>query len=131
MYSVSNRILQDESYTEDKYYDDFHLFGSISKRGNAAQVVYDEKTGVLIDLLFGKAIITCWNTHSPYKINLVHKTKSVFHPTAVNIDADRNLWVLLNQLGLYFYKNFEEGVKGMRIMKQTVDEAIKGTKCVN
>lgn len=131
-FSVSTRILRDESRTEDSYHDFF--FYPAERGANAhttARVVSDD--GVMLFNLVDQNAVGCWHTSMPYEPAfhgvIDRDDDGLIFPSDVKIDENRNVWVLSDRMPLFLMSNLDYNDVNFRIYSAPLQRLVGGTVC--
>lgn len=131
-FSVSTRILRDESRTEDSYHD-FFFFPT--ERGSnshtTARVCSDD--GIMLFNLIDQNAVGCWHTSMPYSPNfhgvVDRDDVGLIFPADVKIDENRDVWVLSDQMPTFLISNLDYNEVNFRIYSAPLTTLIGGTVC--
>lgn len=131
-FSVSTRILRDESRTEDSYHDFF--FYPAERGSNAhttARVCSDD--GVMLFNLVDQNAVGCWHTSMPYEPSfhgvVDRDDNGLIFPSDVKIDENRNVWVLSDRMPLFLMSNLDYNDVNFRIYSAPLQRLVGGTVC--
>lgn len=131
-FSVSTRILRDESRTGDSYHD-FFFFPT--ERGSnshtTARVCSDD--GVMLFNLVDQNAVGCWHTSMPYGPSfhgiVDRDDDGLIFPADVKIDKNRNVWVLSDRMPRFLISNLDYNDINFRIYSAPLSTLIGGTVC--
>jgi len=131
-FSVSNKILQNETRVEDSY----HEFTALQERdgdGHTTARVIDEKTGIMLYNLIDQNAIGCWNSNTQYKdanLDIVDQdNRTMIFPADVKIDQENNVWVITDRMPNFLITSVDIKDVNYHIFSAPFDDLIKGTKC--
>lgn len=131
-FSVSTRILRDESRTEDSYHDFF--FFPTERGSNAhttARVCSDD--GVMLFNLIDQNAVGCWHTSMPYEPNFHNVVDrddvGLIFPADVKIDENKNVWVLSDRMPVFLISNLDYNDVNFRIYSATLQSLVGGSVC--
>ncbi|CAG9862453.1 unnamed protein product [Phyllotreta striolata] len=133
-FSVSTQILRNESLaTDPQSFELYKVEGGKGDVGQSSSSAFDEKTNVLFMTQLQRDAIACWNPRTklqPDTFPLVTQDhEKLIFTNDISIDAERNLWVLSDRMPVFIYRELDPNQVNYRILRMTVDEAIKGTAC--
>lgn len=130
-FSVSTRILRDESKVTGSY-KDFKVVGTRGRDTHTTAKVMDV-TGVQLFNLIDQNAIGCWSTNfalKPQNIALVDKDDvGLVFPCDVKIDEGRNVWVISDRMPVFLESELNYGDINFRIYVGSLDKLIEGTVC--
>lgn len=131
-FSVSTRILRDESRAEDSYHDFF--FFPIERSSNShttARVCSDD--GIMLFNLVDQNAVGCWHTSMPYEPQyhgIVDRDDvGLVFPADVKIDENRDVWVLSDRMPVFLIANLDYTDINFRIYSAPLQTLIGGTVC--
>lgn len=131
-FSVSTRILRDESRVEDAYHDFF--FFPTERASNAhttARVCSDD--GIMLFNLIDQNAVGCWHTSMPYEPQyhgvVDRDDVGLVFPADVKVDENRNVWVLSDRMPVFLITNLDYNDVNFRIYSAPLQTLIGGTVC--
>lgn len=131
-FSVSTRILRDESRAEDSYHD-FFFFPTerTSNSHTTARVCSDD--GIMLYNLIDQNAIGCWHTSMPYEPQyhgvVDRDDVGLVFPSDVKIDENRNVWILSDRMPVFLITNLDYNDVNFRIYSAPLQTLIGGTVC--
>ncbi|KAM3968057.1 yellow-y [Aphomia sociella] len=131
-FSVSTRILRNESKVEDGSFKDFSVVGVRGLDGHTTAKVIDD-FGIQLFSLIDQNAIGCWYSGRPYKpqnIAVVDKDDvGLVFPSDVKIDDTRNVWVISDRMPVFLEANLDYSDINFRIYTAPLDSLVEGTVC--
>ncbi|CAH1115367.1 unnamed protein product [Psylliodes chrysocephalus] len=133
-FSVSTQVLRNESLATDSHsFELYKLEGHKGDKGQASSSSFDEKTNVLFMTQLQRDGIACWNPRTRLEANnfvlVAQDHEKLIFTNDISIDAERNIWILSDRMPVFIYRQLDPNEINYRILKMSVDEAIKGTAC--
>lgn len=131
-FSVSTRILRDESRTEDSYHD-FFFFPTerTSNSHTTARVCSDD--GIMLFNLIDQNAVGCWHTSMPYEPQyhgvVDRDDVGLVFPADVKVDENRDVWVLSDRMPVFLITNLDYNDVNFRIYSAPLQTLIGGTVC--
>lgn len=131
-FSVSTRVLRDESRVEDSYHD-FFFFPTerTSNSHTTARVCSDD--GIMLFNLIDQNAIGCWHTSMPYEPqyhSVVDRDDvGLVFPADVKVDENRDVWVLSDRMPVFLITNLDYNDVNFRIYSAPLQTLIGGTVC--
>lgn len=131
-FSVSTRILRDESRTDDSYHDFFFFPAERGSNSHTtAHVCSDD--GVMLFNLIDQNAVGCWHTSMPYEPSfhgvVDRDDVGLVFPADVKIDENRNVWVLSDRMPIFLESNLDYSDVNFRIYSAPLQRLIGGTVC--
>ncbi len=133
-FSVSTKILRDESKAEESYHD-FSYFAE-ERAGNAhttSRVMSND--GVMLFNLIDQNALGCWNSatdYSPKNHQVIDKddVKMVF-PADDKIDETNTVWVISDRMPVFLIAQLDYKDINFRIFSAPLETLLEGTVCSN
>lgn len=130
-FSVSTRVLRDESRVEDS----FHDFQFLEERaGNAhttSRVISED--GVMLFNLIDQNAIGCWHSSMPYTPQfhgIVDRDDvGLVFPADVKIDENQDVWIISDRMPVFLIAELDYSDVNYRIYSAPLAELIHGTVC--
>lgn len=130
-FSVSTRILRDESKVKGSY-KDFKVVGLRGPDTHTTSKVMDD-TGVQLFNLIDQNAVGCWRStlpHKPQNIAIVDKDDvGLVFPCDVKIDDQRNVWVISDRMPVFLEAELDYSDINFRIYSAPLDTLLEGTVC--
>lgn len=131
-FSVSTRILRDESRVEDSFHDFTY---QVEERGanshTTARVMSDD--GVMLFNLVDQNSVGCWHSSMPYspKFHGIVDRDDVglVFPADVKIDENHDVWVLSDRMPVFLIAELDYSDVNFRIYTAPLSALIAGTVC--
>ncbi|KAJ9584749.1 hypothetical protein L9F63_020899 [Diploptera punctata] len=137
-FSVSTKVLQNETLWFNHTGETYHLFEHLGTRGPHSQSCasfLDEKTGVLFYTQVARNSVGCWNSRLPYNPATQGEVDAndvtMVFPNDVKVDRNRKLWVLTDRMPIFMYGKLNYSDVNFRILSAPVDRAIAQTVCAD
>lgn len=131
-FSVSTRILRDESMVKAASFHDFKVVGNRGPNGHTTSKVMDD-TGVQLYNLIDQNAIGCWSSSLPLKPeNTAIADKDdvgLVFPCDVKIDDDKNVWVLSDRMPVFLESELDYSDINFKIFTSPLRNMIEGTVC--
>lgn len=131
-FSVSTRILRDESRTEDSYHDFFFFPAERTANGHTTSRVCSDD-GVMLFNLIDQNAVGCWHTTMPYEPSfhgvVDRDDNGLVFPADVKIDENRNVWVLSDRMNIFLLSNLDYNDVNFRIYSAPLQRLVGGTVC--
>ncbi|XP_068627567.1 protein yellow-like [Battus philenor] len=131
-FSVSTRILRDESKVKGASFNDFKVVGVRGANGHTTSKVMDD-SGVQLFNLIDQNAIGCWSSSLPYKpqnIAIADKDDvGLVFPSDVKIDADKNVWVISDRMPVFLESELDYSDINFKIFTLPLYNLIEGTVC--
>ncbi|XP_044272822.1 L-dopachrome tautomerase yellow-f2-like [Tribolium madens] len=131
LYKVSTRILKNEELATRSYHgSDFKIVGNKGELSQTSSSDLHQSKGVLFLGLVNQNALGCWNINKPLSdISLVQRSdEKMIYPSDVKIVEDK-IVVLTNTMPVFLYGTLDYDRTNFRVWVETVDTAIRGTKC--
>lgn len=131
-FSVSTRILRDESRVDDSYHD-FFFFGTerAANSHTTAKVCSDD--GILLFNLIDQNAVGCWHTSMPYTPTfhgvVDRDDEGLIFPADVKIDENRDVWVLSDRMSTFLLSDLDYNDVNFRIYSAPLSTLVGGTVC--
>lgn len=130
-FSVSTRILRDETRVEDS----FHDFVVMDERGpnshTTSRVMSND--GIMLFNLIDQNSVGCWHSSMPYLPQyhgIVDRDDvGLVFPADVKIDENRNVWVLSDRMPVFLLADLDYTDVNFRIYTAPLDDLIQNTIC--
>ncbi|CAG9563242.1 unnamed protein product [Danaus chrysippus] len=130
-FSVSTRILRDESKVSGSY-KDFKVVGTRGPNTHTTSKVIDS-SGVQLFNLIDQNAIGCWNSAlelKPQNTAIVDKDDiGLIFPCDIKIDRGKNVWVISDRMPVFLESELNYGDINFRIYFAPLDSLISGTVC--
>ncbi|KAL4714435.1 hypothetical protein ACJJTC_017730 [Scirpophaga incertulas] len=130
-FSVSTRILRDESKVSGSY-KDFKVVGVRGPDTHTTSKVMDNSAVQLFSLIDQNAI-GCWNSALPLKpqnVGVVDKDDvGLVFPSDVKIDEGKNVWVMSDRMPVFLESELDYSDINFRIYTARLDTLLQGTVC--
>lgn len=131
-FSVSTRILRDETRAEDSYHDfSFFVTERSSNSHTTARVCSDD--GIMLFNLIDQNAIGCWHTTMPYEPQyhgIVDRDDvGLVFPADVKVDENQNVWVLSDRMPVFLIADLDYTDVNFRIYSASLSSLITGTVC--
>lgn len=130
-FSVSTRILRDESKVKGSY-KDFKVLGVRGPDAHTTSKVMDD-SGVQLFNLIDQNAIGCWKStlpHKPQNIAIVDKDDvGLVFPSDVKIDDQRNVWVMSDRMPVFLESELDYSDINFRVYTAPLDVLLQGTVC--
>lgn len=131
-FSVSTRILRDESRVDDSYHD-FSFFPTerAANSHTTSRVVSDD--GIMLHNLIDQNAIGCWHTSMPYEPQyhgIVDRDDvGLVFPADVRVDENKDVWVISDRMPVFLIANLDYNDINFRIYSAPLQTLIGGTVC--
>lgn len=131
-FSVSTRVLRDESRVDNSYHDFFfYPTERASNSHTTSRVVSDD--GVMLFNLIDQNAVGCWHTTTPYTPTyhgvVDRDDEGLIFPADVKIDENRNVWVLSDRMANFLISSLDYNDVNFRIYSAPLQTLISGTPC--
>lgn len=131
-FSVSTRILRDESRVDDSYHDfSFQPVERSSNSHTTARVISDD--GIMLFNLVDQNAVGCWHTSMPYEPpyhGIVDRDDvGLVFPADVKIDENQNVWVISDRMPVFLIADLDYNDINFRIYTAPLTALIGGTVC--
>jgi hypothetical protein len=133
-FSVSTRILRDETRVEESYHD-FSYFVE-ERAGNAhttSRVMSDD--GIELFNLIDQNAVGCWNSatnYVPQNHDIVDRDDiTMVFPADVKIDETNTVWVISDRMPIFLITQLDYTDINFRIFSAPLDTLLAGTVCNN
>lgn len=133
-FSVSTRILRDETRVEESYHD-FSFFPE-ERAGNAhttSRVMSDD--GIELFNLIDQNAVGCWNSatnYAPQNHDVVDRDdETMVFPADVKIDETNTVWVISDRMPVFLIAQLDYTDINFRIFSAPLDDLLAGTICSN
>uniref|UniRef100_T1GCN6 Protein yellow n=1 Tax=Megaselia scalaris TaxID=36166 RepID=T1GCN6_MEGSC len=115
-FSVSNRILQNESYSSstDPVYEEFKIIGDRGPNGHSTTEVFDPNTNVIYFTQVSK------NDSDPIKMVM---------PVDIKLDDDGFIWLISNRMPQFILKKLNYEDFNYRVLSGKASDLIQDTVC--
>ncbi|XP_026765183.2 protein yellow [Galleria mellonella] len=131
-FSVSTRILRNESKVENGSFKDFSVVGVRGPNGHTTAKVIDN-LGIQLFNLIDQNAIGCWYSARPYKpqnIAIVDKDDvGLVFPSDIKVDDNRNVWVISDRMPVFLEAELDYSDINFRIYTASLDSLVEGTVC--
>lgn len=134
-FSVSNRILQNESYSSstDPVYEEFKIIGDRGPNGHSTTEVFDPNTNVIYFTQVSKDGIGCWNINTPLHQNTSPLIDSdpikMVMPVDIKLDDDGFIWLISNRMPQFILKKLNYEDFNYRVLSGKASDLIQDTVC--
>lgn len=130
-FTVSTRILRDESRLEDSFHDFSYLDERSANSHTTSRVMNDD--GVMLFNLIDQNSIGCWHSSMPYGPQfhgIVDRDDvGLVFPADVKIDENQDVWVLSDRMPVFLIAELDYSDVNFRIYSAPLAELIRGTVC--
>lgn len=133
-FSVSTRILRDETRVEESYHD-FSYFTE-ERAGNAhttARVMSED--GIMLFNLIDQNAVGCWNSatnYAPQNHDVVDRDdETMVFPADVKIDETNTVWVISDRMPVFLITQLDYTDINFRIFSAPLDDLLAGSICSN
>lgn len=130
-FSVSTRILRDESRVEDSFHD-FQVMDERAGNAHTTSRVMSED-GIMLFNLIDQNAIGCWHSSMPYTPQfhgIVDRDDvGLVFPADVKVDENRDVWVISDRMPVFLIAELDYNDVNFRIYTAPLDELIAGTVC--
>lgn len=131
-FSVSTRVLRDESRVDNSYHDFF--FFPTERAANShstSRVISDD--GIMLFNLIDQNAVGCWHTTMPYTPTyhgvVDRDDEGLIFPADVKIDENRNVWVLSDRMANFLISSLDYNDINFRIYSAPLQTLVSGTVC--
>lgn len=130
-FTVSTRILRDESRVEDSFHDFSYLEERSANGHTTARVMSDD--GVMLFNLIDQNAVGCWHSSMPYSPQfhgIVDRDDvGLVFPADVIVDGEQNVWVLSDRMPVFLIAELDYSDVNFRIYSAPLRDLIDGTVC--
>lgn len=130
-FSVSTRILRDETRLEDSFHD-FQFLEERAGNGHTTSRVLSED-GIMLFNLIDQNAIGCWHASMPYAPQfhgIVDRDDvGLVFPADVKIDENLDVWVLSDRMPVFLIAELDYSDVNFRIYTAPLTELVAGTVC--
>lgn len=130
-FTVSTRILRDESRVEDSFHDFSYLEERAANGHTTSRVMSDD--GVMLFNLIDQNSVGCWHSSMPYTPQfhgvVDRDDVGLVFPADVIIDSDQDVWVLSDRMPVFLIAELDYSDVNFRIYSAPLSTLIDGTVC--
>lgn len=130
-FSVSTRILRDETRVEDSFHE-FQFLEERAGNGHTTSRVMSED-GIMLFNLIDQNAIGCWHSSMPYAPQfhgIVDRDDvGLVFPADVKIDENLDVWVLSDRMPVFLIAELDYSDVNFRIYTAPLAELVAGTVC--
>lgn len=131
-FSVSTRVLRDESRAEDSYHDFFYFPTERAANSHTTSRVCSDD-GIMLFNLIDQNAVGCWHTSMPYEPQyhgvVDRDDVGLVFPADVKVDENRNVWVISDRMSVFLNTNLDYNDVNFRIFSTSLQSLIGGTVC--
>lgn len=131
-FSVSTRVLRDESRVDDSYHDFFFFPTERAANSHTTSRVCSDD-GIMLFNLIDQNAVGCWHTSMPYTPQshgvVDRDDDGLIFPADVKIDENRNVWVISDRMSNFLISNLDYNDVNFRIYSAPLQALIGGTVC--
>lgn len=133
LYKVSNRILKDKALATREYHGkDFEIVGKRNPLSQTSTANIHQPSDILFMNLVSQNAVGCWNTNHAFDkddFDIVQKDdKRMIYPSDLRIYKN-DIIVLTCAMPVFLYGKLDYDETNFRVWMNSVEEAIKDTKC--
>lgn len=133
-FSVSTRILRDETRAEESYHDFSYFPEERAGNGHTTARVMSEN-GVMLFNLIDQNAVGCWNSatnYAPQNHDVVDRDdEALVFPADVKIDETNTVWVISDRMPVFLIAQLDYTDINFRIFSAPLDALLAGTVCSN
>lgn len=130
-FTVSTRILRDESRVEDSFHD-FAYLEERSANSHTTSRVFSED-GIMLFNLVDQNAVGCWHSSMPYSPQyhgIVDRDDvGLVFPSDVKIDENKDVWVLSDRMPVFLLAELDYNDVNFRIYTAPLADLVAGTVC--
>lgn len=131
-FSVSTRILRDESRLEDSFHDFAYFKDERAANSHTTARVMSED-GIMLFNLIDQNAVGCWHSSMPYSPQfhgiIDRDDVGLVFPADVKIDDDQIVWVISDRMPVFLIAELDYNDINFRIFSAPLADLIQGTVC--